>query len=239
MTFIEPLPDVMQEAMNRIVALPPDEQDRVAQENGYELRVHSRAFDLAAAFEELEHLLELLQRARTFQEISLVIKLYIIGWVALSDVFANLINEVFDLGYAEQDIQFGVILRNRKIRSSAIPDVVKRHGKLIRYDDYVKRRNDIVHRGRLEDPELMDVRGEVLTAVVMKTIKVNRNDAAAVAAASREAAMEVNAASKMQELLRQKKAEFAEHLTATRAMFTEVAPFLIERVKVQPRRATA
>lgn len=239
MAFIDPLPGVMREAMNRIIALPHDEQSRIAQENGYEFRVYGRAFDLAAAFEELEHLLEFLQRARTFPEISLVIKLYTIGWVALSDVLANLVNEVFDLGYAEQDVQFGVILRNRKIKESSIPGVVKQHAKPVRYDDFVRRRNDIVHRGKLDDSELTDMRGQVFSAVVLKTMMVDMNDAEAVAEASRDAVVEVNAAGKMQQLLNHKKAEFAEHLTATRAMFAELSPSLVERVKAQQHRATA
>jgi hypothetical protein len=235
MTFVDPLPGVMSAAMNRITMLAPEAQDRVARENGYEMRVHARSFDLVAAFEELEHLVELLGRTRSFQEISLLIKLYIIGWITLSDILANIINEVFDLGYAEQDIQFGVIMRNRNVRGSSLPQVVKTHAKAIQYKKFVRLRNDNVHRGKLEDAELADVRGAVLSAVVMKTIRVDQSDTAAVEAATREASIEIGASGKMQDLLTQKKSQFAEHLMSTRYMLAELAPSLLERISVQPQ----
>lgn len=147
MNFRDPLPGVMAAAMNRIISLSPTKQDRVAQENGYEMRVYEQTCDLSASFEELEHLVDLLGCARSFQEISLLIKVYVIGWVTLSDVLANIMSEVFDLGYAEQDVQIGVIRWNRKIRVSAIPQAIKRHSTEIQYDRFARQRNDIVHRG--------------------------------------------------------------------------------------------
>jgi hypothetical protein len=235
MTFIDPLPGVMSAALNRIVKLAPEAQNRVARENGYEMRVHARLFDLVAAFEELEHLVDFLGRTKSFQEISLLIKLYIIGRVTLSDILANIINEVFDLGYAEQDIQFGVIMRNRKVRRGSLPQVVKTHSRAIQYDKFIRRRNDIVHRGKLDDAELADVRGAVLSAVVMKTIRVDQNDTAAVKAATREASLEIGASGRIQDLLTQKRSQFSEHLTATRSMLAELAPLLVERINAQPQ----
>lgn len=235
MAFNDPLPGVMRAAINRIIALNHEEQNRVARRDGYEMRVHARAFDLIAAFEELEHLVDLLGRARTFQEISLLIKVYVIGWVTLSDVLANIINEVFDLGYGEQDVQLGTILRNRKIRESTLPQVIKRHGKEVRYDRFARLRNDVVHRGKLDDAELADVRGEVLSAVVMKTMRIDATDAAAIEEATNRAAEEVEATQKMRDLVRQKQSQFAAHLAGTRAMFLEIAPVLIARIIAQPR----
>jgi len=221
--------------MKRVVMLDAESQDKIALENGYEMRVYARSFDLTTAFEELEHLIELLLKATTFQEISLLIKLYIIGWVALSDILGNLLNEIFDLGYAEQDVQFGIILRNQKIRCTSLPGIIKQHAKAIRYDQYVKRRNDIVHRGTLDDAELKKVRSAVLSAVIMKTIHVDRNDAAAVAAATREASTEVRAAERIRELLELKRSQFGEHLTFTRIMLGQLTPILINRIASQPR----
>src|SRR6266498_2560388 len=178
MSSVDPFSTIRDAVMKRVVMLDAESQDKIALENGYEMRVYARSFDLTTAFEELEHLIELLLKATTFQEISLLIKLYIIGWVALSDILGNLLNEIFDLGYAEQDVQFGIILRNQKIRCTSLPGIIKQHAKAIRYDQYVKRRNDIVHRGTLDDTELKKVRSAVLSAVIMKTIHVDRNDAA-------------------------------------------------------------
>lgn len=235
MSFVDPIPGVMNAAMSRIVRLSPEAQDKVALENGYELRVYGRSFNLVAAFEELEHLLQLLGRAKTFQEVSLLIKLYVIGWVTLSDILANIINEVFDLGYAEQDIQFGVIFRNRRIRASSLPAVLKEHSNPIQYDKFVRLRNDIVHRGRLDDADLSETNGEVVAAVVKKTIHVDQNDSVAVEAAARQASVEIGAAQKLQDLVIMKRSQFAEHLVATRAMLGAFAPLLVDRINGQPQ----
>jgi hypothetical protein len=234
---VDPLPGVMQAVMHLIVAMKRDQQNRVSSQDGYEMRVFGRSFDLISAFEELEHLVELLGRTKTFQEISLLIKLYIIGWVTLSDVVANILNDVFDLGYAEQDVQFGVILRNRKIQRSPIPAIVKQNAKFIRYEWFAKRRNDIIHRGRLDDSDLAAVRGVVLSAVLGQVLKVDTNDIAAVEAASNQAAAEVGATQRMADLIGHKQQQFAEHLLATRKMFGQLAPLLVERINAQTREA--
>ncbi|HSY48472.1 MAG TPA: Cthe_2314 family HEPN domain-containing protein [Thermoanaerobaculia bacterium] len=221
--------------MNRLKMLDAATQDEVAVENGYEMQVFGRCFDLSAAFGELEHLLELLLKATTFEEISLLIKLYIIGWVALSDVLGNVLNEVFDLGYADRDVQFGVILRNQKILRTQLPEIIRQHARTIDYDRYVKRRNDIVHRGTLDDAELKKVRGKVLSAVILKTIHVDQSDAVAVAAAMSEALLEVRAGERIRELVEQKRSEFSQHLAATHVMLQQVGIILVERINAQPR----
>ena len=237
MVFVEPTPGLRDAARARIIMLDSSEQDRVANDNGYELRVFERSFDLTAAFEELEHLLDVLDRARKFPEISLLVKLYIIGWVSLSDILANLINEIFDLGYAERDVQLGMILRNRKICKGTIPEVIKKHGPHIKYDYYVRVRNDIVHRGQLPDPDFKDVRGEVVTAVVLKTMRVDQRDPAALARATRQAEAEIGAAEKIRDLVSRKRVAFADHLVATRSMLGDLTPVLVQRIQLQPKSA--
>jgi hypothetical protein len=232
MTFGDPLPGVSDAAMARIVALETAAQDKLAESNGYELRVYGRSFDLAAAFEELEHLLELLDHAATLPQVSLLIKLYVLSWVTLSDVLSNVINEVFDLGYGEQDVELGTLLRNRHIRATSIPRVVKKHTKSVKYDLFARRRNDVAHRGRLIDSELAEVRGRVLSAAVMERVQIV-NDAASADALAREVTFDIGVDRQIRALITHKRSEFAEHLAATRVMLAELAPVLIERIRTQ------
>lgn len=46
---------------------------------------------------------------------------------------------------------------------------------------------------------------------------------------------EVPATRQMRDLVAQKQTQFAEHLSATRALFDELAPLLIEQINSQPR----
>src|SRR4051812_35303248 len=57
---------------------------------------------LSESYEELGHVVVILSKARSLQETRVVLKLYATGWATLSDLVAGLINEVLDLGYAEQ-----------------------------------------------------------------------------------------------------------------------------------------
>ena len=71
MTLPDSLLPARDAVMNRVKMLDAATQDKVALEHGYEMRVFGRCFALSVAFEELEHLLELLLKATTFEEISL------------------------------------------------------------------------------------------------------------------------------------------------------------------------
>jgi hypothetical protein len=123
------------------------------------LSVNDRAIltkvtNLTQAVQELVDLIELLQEAHACVHIRLLLKLYHVGWGTLSDMTAILIDEVFDLGNDEKDIDLGRVRKNRHVKSSGIPEVLAKHAKAIEHDRFTQARNDIVHRGWLNDPEL-------------------------------------------------------------------------------------
>jgi Cthe_2314-like HEPN len=229
----EPLPGVRSAAMFRLRA--PDVLDRFgrAPNDAYETRVFSAAAEVTNLFEELTHVIVLIARALTFPELSAVLKLYVISWVSLSDVLASVLNEVYEIGIAEQDLEFGAILRNRRIVSTAIPQIVRKHAKATRFDEFARLRNDIVHRGKLEEPELLAIRTEFLTGIVarMQTYSDDPATKAAAVAAAREAADVQN---RILELISKKQAEYANHLNATRALLHEVAAVLVPHIEARP-----
>src|SRR5258705_5223914 len=85
--------------------------------NGNGEKVYRAAAAVDSHLNELTHTVDLIQRAHDGTSIRVLAKTYLIGWVTLSDVVAGLLNEVFDLGYAERDVSLSVVLRNKHVRS--------------------------------------------------------------------------------------------------------------------------
>jgi Cthe_2314-like HEPN len=81
-------------------------------------------------------------------------KLYIISWFTLRDIIAALINKVFDLGIADADVKFDLVMRNKHIKNSDVSDIIKKYHKDLNIHEFTKHRNDIVHRGKTIDEEL-------------------------------------------------------------------------------------
>ena len=107
---------------------------------------------LGTTYEELWHLQSLLGKSEQFQEIRALLKLYVTSWMTISDVVAVLINEIYDLGYAEQDIELSIILRNSHIKKTEIAKVISKHRKTVQHEHYANAPHDVVHRGKLDDP---------------------------------------------------------------------------------------
>jgi len=233
----DPLPGVRMAAMLR---LSPEDQlasFRTASPDRYEIRVFMAAGEIVSSFEELEQVVQMLPRITTFQELSALLKLYIIGWMSLSDMAANLINEVYNLGYAERDVEFNAMLRNRHVRSTSIPELVKKHGTSVRHEYFSKRRNDIVHRGKLRDLELTHLGVEWSRALLAATHGIDRSDLSAMEAASHRAAAACNLRTRMSELVAARSKEYTQHLESTRALLTDLASVLVVRINDEPRAA--
>src|SRR5437660_6620793 len=99
-------PAAMSALFNQLMArhANPAVMERLLRERtgSYEVRVAEALLALGSTFEELWHVQQLLKKAEQFQEIRVLLKLYVIGWATLSDIVAMIINEVYNLGYAEQ-----------------------------------------------------------------------------------------------------------------------------------------
>jgi hypothetical protein len=91
------------------------------------------------------------------EEVRLNEKLYIISWWTLSDLIAGLINKVFDLGLADEDVKFTVVMRNKHVMKSDLPAIIKKYTKPLQIPRLRKQRDDIVHRGKIIDEEIENV----------------------------------------------------------------------------------
>ena len=97
----------------------------------------------------------------TVDHLILLIKFYVVEWSTLTDMTASLISKTFNLGLAEKDIKFGLVLRNSHVQKSALGGLFKQYSKDIEYDLFRRHRNEIVHRGRILDKDVLDLKAEV------------------------------------------------------------------------------
>ncbi len=110
---------------------------------------------------EIETILDRLGTVNTFlikaysiEELVIGVKHYLIAWSTLKDLMINLINVCFDLGIHETDLSHGIVMRNKKVKNSNIPKIIKSHQKSIDVQYTDKQRNDAIHRGKLLDDEI-------------------------------------------------------------------------------------
>lgn len=90
----------------------------------------------------------------TIEHLAVSMKLYIISWSTLLDLLACLINSVFNLGIADRDIKLQLILRNSHVKSSRIQQLLMDYEKTLLIENLRKKRNDLVHRGKIPDEEV-------------------------------------------------------------------------------------
>ncbi|MEA2164310.1 MAG: hypothetical protein QOK37_2437 [Thermoanaerobaculia bacterium] len=185
------------------------------------MRVFSSAAETVSLFEELEHTVDLLTRVQSFPELSAVLKLYVISWISLSDLLARLLNDTLDLGIAELDVKFDAIIRNEHVRRSGVPEIVKKYAKAIQYNHFRKLRNNIVHRGKLDDIELATIRIDWFRTAAKANVLRDVEWAANVALT------ETNVAERAQALIAKRQAEYREHLGVTFSFLNEIALVIV------------
>lgn len=97
-------------------------------------------------------------KAYSNEELVIGVKHYLIAWSTMKDLMTNLINVCFDLGIHDTDLSFGVVMRNKKINNSNIPNTIREHQHAINVKYTDKQRNDAIHRGKLLDDEINEFR---------------------------------------------------------------------------------
>lgn len=97
-------------------------------------------------------------KSYSIEELVIGVKHYLIAWSTMKDLMANLVNASLDLGIHENDLSFGMILRNEKVKKSNIPTVCNKHSKTINVSYTDKQRNDAIHRGKLLDDKINEYR---------------------------------------------------------------------------------
>ena len=190
------------------------------------LREHRRQYKgMQDIDDEIEVLLQRLPRYASIAEASIAVKFYIISWSTLADLLARLIADVFDLGIADKDIRFAMVMRNRHVRNSALPALLEKRRCSLRPDYYLKKRNDIAHRGLLEDPELTRIEWARTAAAARRMLKGEPC-----------ALVDADVSSSLQEFLAGKQAEFRKHYDHTLATLDEV---MLELAKVFQAKSNA
>lgn len=180
--------------------------------------------------DELTSLLLLLREADSCVHIRLLIKLYYIGSSTLTDVLANVVNEVFDLGYPERAINLGSISRNRHVKDAGLADIIGNHAVCMGTERHGKIRNDIVHRNKLFDSELDAL--EAREADLMSSAALFHKgfgDATPEAFFSRESTRR-GFAPKVRTLAIARANSLTDHLNATKAFIDDLDVALARRV---------
>jgi hypothetical protein len=229
----DPLPGVRSAAVFRLKAPDVFEKFRRAPTTAYEIRVFMASAELKNLFEELFYVIALIPKAISFPELTAVLKLYIISWVSLSDVLASVLNEVYDLGIDEQDIEFGSILRNAHIVASEIPAIVKKHAKSTRHGEFARLRNNIIHRGKLNDDALLSIHTDFLRGIINR-VGGFTDDEAVKAAATQAAREEARVEERVRQLMEAKQIEYRQHLDDTKALLQEIARVLVSKIQRYP-----
>jgi hypothetical protein len=99
----------------------------------------------------------LMARYLPVEHLKLLSKFYVIEWATFSDMTAVLINNILNLGIADQDLHLSMILRNEHVLRSPIPSIFKKYAAGLEHQKYSKMRNDVIHRGQLNDPEIQEL----------------------------------------------------------------------------------
>jgi hypothetical protein len=71
-----------------------------------------------------------------------------------------LVNAVFNLGIADRDVKVHLVLNNSHVKSSRIPQILQEYEKTLLIKDLKRKRNDLVHRGRIPDDDIEQILGE-------------------------------------------------------------------------------
>ncbi|HEY3052923.1 MAG TPA: Cthe_2314 family HEPN domain-containing protein [Thermoanaerobaculia bacterium] len=162
----------------------------------------------------------------------LLAKVYVIGWITLSDVIGGLINSVFDLGYEQRDVSLAVVLRNRHVRSAGLPEIVAAHSKAVNYEEYKRVRNDAVHRGRYEDSEIEELQRMHVHVMLASAWRSHRQQQGLPSEGDSAGEWSAYRAS-VRELAARRAAELRLHIIATGHLVEALAAVLAQQIRLR------
>jgi hypothetical protein len=166
--------------------------------------------ELENVITETERQIELLPTLNEYHDAVATVKSYFISWGTLSDMLAALINIVFSLGIDKRDVKLRLVLRNEHVKRTRIPGIFEQHRKKVREDYFRRTRNDIVHRGILNDADLESIRDRLDRLVLLAVFGEDQE----------EETRQIR--SDLQGYLLGKQDEFSRHLSDTLEMIGEV-----------------
>ncbi len=100
------------------------------------------------------------------EELLMILKFYYIAWGTMKDLMAKFVSNVLDLGIADIDLNFGILLRNNKVKSTRIPEICNRYSNLLDIGGTDKARNEAAHRGKLLDDDVTSIKKKKATLEV-------------------------------------------------------------------------
>lgn len=115
----------------------------------YEARLWFKLDNLRDIDNEMRHVLARLTRSKKLLQYSVSVKMYYISWATISDILAAILNETFDLGIPEKNLNLAMVLENRHVSKSPINEIKRKYTRLLKHSEFQKIRNDIIHRGEL------------------------------------------------------------------------------------------
>ncbi len=156
----------------------------------------------------------------TVEQLILSVKFYVTSWTTLTDMVAALINKVFDLGFADADVKFDLILRNKHVLNSELPAIFKKYTTLD-IKGMKRHRNEIVHRGRIMDEEIQTLyeNQNALHAKRYSILSILRTDRMTEEEYKQESTKQ---AEMLFELVSRKRAMYEAHYKTTLEMVAEV-----------------
>lgn len=131
----------------------------------YEGRVWDVLIHIGELDREIRTVLQTFPKQTTYVHASIAIKFYLIACSTLLDLLLLLISETLDLGMKPQKVRLDVILKNSIVKDSRIPDVFAKYRSLLSQSKLKDIRNDIVHRGFLDDVNLREITAKLDDAI--------------------------------------------------------------------------
>jgi hypothetical protein len=93
----------------------------------------------------------------TIEHLIIAMKLYVISWSTLCDLLASLVKAVFNLSMADRDVKLDRVLKNSHVQSSRIPQILQAYDNTLLIKAWTRKRNDVVHRGRIPDDDIEQI----------------------------------------------------------------------------------
>ena len=195
-------------------SLKPQDIRQGSDEGAYKTRVLLSLMELENIIAETERQIELLPTLNDYYDAVATVKSYFISWCTLSDMLAALVNVVFNLGIAKRDVTLRLVLGNEHVKKTRIPDIFKQHKQKIKTSYIRGTRNEIVHRGILNDADLESIRARLDRLVLLAVFGEEQEDE------TRQVELD------LQDYLLSKQDEFTRHLSDTLEMIKEVEEYL-------------
>jgi len=172
----EKLSHIFFEETNRLTALDADSMSSFKGENcPWAKKYFPRSMISVLEIDEQQKEIELLLSRISHQPLGFVIKIlpieellmnlkfYYIAWGTMKDLMARFVSDVLDLGIADVDLNFGILLRNNKVKNTQIPGICSKYSSSLDIGGTDKARNEAAHRGKLLDDDVLAIKRKKVT----------------------------------------------------------------------------